>query len=121
MPAEIPSFDRPSPVVDHVLHFEGGSASPYVGGYEQFVAQREERRLTQQREFDKQSKTIAAEEDYIRRNLAGQNTKQAKGRRKKLARLPRLNAPMAFSMPPPQAMSMLPEITAWCDSGPPWV
>jgi len=84
-------------VVDHVLHFEGGSATPYVGGYEAFVAQREERRLAQQRQFEKQSKVIAAEEDYIRRNLAGQNTKQAKGRRKKLARLPRLSAPIGES------------------------
>jgi ATP-binding cassette subfamily F protein 3 len=77
-----------------VLHVEGGSMFPYVGGYEAFVAQREERRLTQQRQFDKQQKTIAAQEDYIRRNLAGQNTKQAKGRRKLLARTPRLSAPI---------------------------
>jgi ATP-binding cassette subfamily F protein 3 len=81
-------------VVDHVLHFEGGTATPYAGGYQAFVAQREERRLAQQRQFEKQSKVIAAEEDYIRRNIAGQNTKQAKGRRKKLARMPRLSAPI---------------------------
>ncbi|AHG88773.1 ABC transporter related protein [Gemmatirosa kalamazoonensis] len=81
-------------VVDHVLHFEGGSATPYVGGYEAFVQQREERRLAQQRQFDKQSKVVAAEEDYIRRNIAGQNSKQAKGRRKRLARMARLSAPI---------------------------
>jgi len=86
------SHDRAflSAVADHILHFENGSAEAYDGGYEHFVVQREERRLTQQRAFDKQRKVIAAEEDYIRRNLAGQNTKQAKGRRKKLARMPRL-------------------------------
>src|SRR5918993_4710792 len=38
-------------VVDHVLHFEGDSATPYVGDYEAFVAQRQERRLAQQRAF----------------------------------------------------------------------
>ncbi len=81
-------------VVDHVLHFEGESATPYNGGYQAFVAQRQERRLSQQRAFDKQAKVIAAEVDYIARNLAGQNTKQAKGRRKKLARLPRLGSPI---------------------------
>ena len=32
-------------------------------------------------------------QDYIRRHLAGQNSKQAKGRRKKLVRMPRLSAP----------------------------
>ena len=81
-------------VVDHVLHFEGGSAASYTGGYESFIQQREERRLSQQRAFDKQQKVIAAQVDYIARNLAGQNTKQAKGRRKLLARLPRLSSPV---------------------------
>lgn len=80
-------------VVDHVLHFEGDSAFPYSGGYEAFVRQREERRLAQQRAFDKQRKFVEGQEDYVRRNLAGQNSKQAKGRRKLLARLPRLSAP----------------------------
>jgi len=81
-------------VVDHVLHLEGGTAISYVGSYESFVMQREERRLSQQRAFDKQRKVIANEEDYIRRNIAGQNTKQAKGRRKRLSRLPRLSGPI---------------------------
>ncbi|MEO5589634.1 MAG: ABC-F family ATP-binding cassette domain-containing protein [Gemmatimonadaceae bacterium] len=82
-------------VVDHVLHFEGDSAIAYTGGYESFVRQRDEQRLSQQRAFDKQQKFIANQEDYVRRNLAGQNTKQAKGRRKLLARLPRLGSPIA--------------------------
>ena len=81
-------------VVDHVLHFEGNSATPYTGSYESFVQQRQERRLTQQRAFDKQQKVIASQADYIARNIAGQNSKQAKGRRKLLDRLPRLSAPV---------------------------
>ncbi len=81
-------------VVDHVLHFEGDSAFAYTGGYAAFVQQREERRLTQQRAFDKQQKFIADQEDYVRRNLAGQNSRQAKGRRKLLSRLPRLGSPI---------------------------
>jgi ATP-binding cassette subfamily F protein 3 len=81
-------------IVDHVLHFEGNSATAYGCGYKHFVAQRTERRLTQQRGFDQQQRKIAGEVDYIARHLAGQNTKQAKGRRKKLERLPRLSAPI---------------------------
>jgi ATP-binding cassette subfamily F protein 3 len=90
------SHDRAflSAVVDHVLHFEGDSATPYDGRYEHFVEQRSLRRLTQQRQFTQQQRKIASEEDYIARNLAGQNTKQAKGRRKLLARMPRLSAPI---------------------------
>jgi ATP-binding cassette subfamily F protein 3 len=80
-------------VVDHVLHLEAGTAYPYAGSYESFITQRNERRLTLQRVADKQRKFIAEEEDYIRRNIAGQNSKQAKGRRKRLGRLPRLTGP----------------------------
>jgi len=80
-------------VVDHVLHLEGGSAVAYSAGYESFVLQRAERRLSQERASEKQRKVIAEEEDYIRRNIAGQNSKQAKGRRKRLSRLPRISGP----------------------------
>jgi ATP-binding cassette subfamily F protein 3 len=82
-------------VVDHVLHFEGDSATPYQGTYQAFVEQRTLRRLTQQREFTQQQKKIAAEQDYIARTLAGQTTRQAKGRRKRLDRMPRLSAPLS--------------------------
>jgi ATP-binding cassette, subfamily F, member 3 len=80
-------------VVDHVLHLEAGTAIPYAGDYESFVRQRIERRLSQQRAFDKQARVIASEEDFIRRNIAGQNSAQAKGRRRRLARVSRLSEP----------------------------
>src|SRR5260221_12932456 len=44
--------------------------------------------------FEKQRAMTANRKDYIRRNIAGQNSKQAKGRRKLLERLPRLSAPI---------------------------
>src|SRR6266513_2130027 len=89
------SHDRAflSAAVDHVLHFEGGTATPYSAGYSDFVAQRAERRLAQQRAFEQQQRVIAKESDYIARNIAGQNSKQAKGRRKRLDRTPRLSGP----------------------------
>src|SRR6266446_3566776 len=77
--------------VDPVLHLEGKTATPYTGGYAAFVTQRAERRLAQQRAYDQQQRTIAHEKDYIARNIAGQNSRQAKGRRKRLDRLPRLS------------------------------
>jgi ATP-binding cassette, subfamily F, member 3 len=81
-------------VVDHVLHLEGETGFTYTGGYEAFVTQRAERLLSQQRAVDKQRKIIAEEEDYIRRNIAGQNSRQAKGRRKRLERVTRLSGPV---------------------------
>jgi ATP-binding cassette, subfamily F, member 3 len=80
-------------VVDHVLHVEAGTVTPYAGDYEAFVRQRAERRIAQQRAFTKQSKVLASEEDFIRRNIAGQKSAQAKGRRRRLERVSRLSAP----------------------------
>jgi len=82
-------------VVDHVLHFEGDTATAYDGGYGSFVEQRTLRRLTQFRQYEQQQRKVASERDYIARNLAGQNSKQAKGRRKRLERMPRLSAPVS--------------------------
>jgi ATP-binding cassette subfamily F protein 3 len=80
-------------VADHVLHLEAGTTESYTGDYEAFVRQRGERRLSQQRAFEKQSRVLASEEDFIRRNIAGQKSAQAKGRRRRLARVSRLSAP----------------------------
>jgi ATP-binding cassette subfamily F protein 3 len=89
------SHDRAflSAVADHVLHFEGGTATAYDGGYASFVEQRALRRLTAERQFAQQQRKIASEEGYIARNIAGQNSRQAKGRRTRLARMARLSPP----------------------------
>jgi ATP-binding cassette subfamily F protein 3 len=91
----IVSHDRAflSATVNHVLHLEAGTGTTYTGSYELFVRQRQERREAQQHAFNKQRRQIEDREDYIRRNIAGQNSKQAKGKRKLLERLPRLSAP----------------------------
>ena len=90
------SHDRAflSNVVDHVLHLEGETAVAYTGSYESFIEQRQQQREAQLHAFEKQRSVIEDREDYIRRNLAGQNSKQAKGRRKLLERLPRLSPPV---------------------------
>ena len=80
-------------VVDHVFHLEAGTGISYTGDYVSFLRQRAERRLSLQRSVAKQARAIAAEEDYIRRNIAGQNSAQAKGRRRRLERTTRLSPP----------------------------
>ncbi|MBI2795506.1 MAG: ABC-F family ATP-binding cassette domain-containing protein [Gemmatimonadetes bacterium] len=80
-------------IANHIAHVEDHTVEAYAGGYEAFVLQRAERRLTRQRRFDQQRKTIAKEEEYIRRNIAGVNSAQAKGRRARLARVARLAPP----------------------------
>jgi ATP-binding cassette, subfamily F, member 3 len=95
-------------VVDHTLHVDAGTATPYTGSYSAFVVQRAERLLAHERAYATQRRTIAREKDYIRRNIAGQNSRQAKGRRTRLARMPRLSPPpseedvMALRLEPAQ-------------------
>ncbi|MEN4011655.1 MAG: ABC-F family ATP-binding cassette domain-containing protein [Bellilinea sp.] len=59
----------------------------YSGNYSAYLAQREERYARQLEEFQAQQEFIEKEMDYIRRNIAGQNTRQAQGRRKRLERM----------------------------------
>ncbi len=80
-------------ICTHILHIEGKSSEGYRGNYSQFVPQRAERRLTRERELERQRAFVKKEEEYIRRNLAGVNSFQAKGKRKRLERLPRLAPP----------------------------
>jgi ATP-binding cassette, subfamily F, member 3 len=74
-------------VVNKVWDLSPARLDEYNGNYSAFVAQRSERRERQQREYEAQQEFIAKEQDYIRRNIAGQNTAQAKGRRRRLERL----------------------------------
>ena len=59
----------------------------YRGNYSAYLTQREERYRRQLAEYERQQEFIAKEEEYIRRNIAGQNTRQAQGRRKRLETL----------------------------------
>ena len=80
-------------IASHILHVEARTSEWYRGNYSQFVPQRAERRLTRERELEKLRAYVKKEEEYIRRNLAGVNSFQAKGKRKRLERLPRLAPP----------------------------
>ena len=75
-----------------IIELENGRASNYTGNYSDYLVEREERREAQQRAYDNQQHLIAKTEEFIRRNLAGQKTKQAKSRRNMLEKLERLDA-----------------------------
>ena len=75
-----------------IVEVDNGRASSYTGNYSDYLVEREERREIQQRAYDNQQQLIAKTEEFIRRNLAGQKTKQAKSRRTMLAKLERVDA-----------------------------
>jgi ATP-binding cassette subfamily F protein 3 len=75
-----------------IVEVEAGRATNYTGNYSAYLVEREARREAQQRAYDNQQHLISKTEDFIRRNLAGQKTKQAKSRRKMLEKLERVEA-----------------------------
>jgi ATP-binding cassette subfamily F protein 3 len=78
--------------VNRVIEIENGRAVTYKGNYSQFLVEREERREIQRREYENQQALIAKTEEFIRRNIEGQKTKQAKSRRNMLERMDRVEA-----------------------------
>src|SRR5216684_3900708 len=75
-----------------IIEVENGRATSYSGNYSRYLVEREEQREIQQRAYDNQQRLIAKTEEFIRRNLAGQKTKQAKSRRTMLQRLERVES-----------------------------
>jgi len=73
-------------LVDHVWELVFGRLEIYRGNYSDYVQQREERHARLLAEYERQQAFIEKEQEYIRRNIAGQNTRQAQGRRKRLER-----------------------------------
>jgi ATPase components of ABC transporters with duplicated ATPase domains len=79
-------------VSKRIVEVELGKATSYTGNYSAFLVEREVRREAQQRAYDNQQHLIAKTQEFIRRNLAGQKTKQAKARRNMLERMERVEA-----------------------------
>ena len=64
-----------------------GQLNNYPGNYSSYVEQRKLQELSQQRAHELQHKDIEKQKEFIRRFGAGQRSKEAKGREKRLNRL----------------------------------
>src|SRR5688500_2018409 len=79
--------------VGKIVELAHGQLVEYHGNYEKFLQLRAERLEKMAKDFERQQEYIAETQDFIRRNLAGQKTKQAKSRRKMLDKLDELERP----------------------------
>jgi ATP-binding cassette subfamily F protein 3 len=77
-------------VCKEIVEVEDGEAIVFTGGYDKYIVEREERHERMNAAFERQQAEIARTEDFIRKNIAGQKTKQAKSRRKMLEKVERL-------------------------------
>jgi ATP-binding cassette subfamily F protein 3 len=80
-------------VCKEIVELESGKFVRYPFTYDKYVVEREARLERARTEYERQKEHVDKTEDFIRRNLAGQKTKQAQSRRKMLEKLERLERP----------------------------
>ena len=79
--------------VGKIIELAHGKLLEYNGNYERFLVLRAERMEKQATDYTRQQEMIERTQDFIRRNLAGQKTKQAKSRRKMLDKIDEIDRP----------------------------
>jgi len=73
-------------VCNRIWEMRGGSIEQYHGNYSHYLQQREERWHRREKSFTAEKERLEKEWAYIKRNIAGQNVSQAKGRLRRLSR-----------------------------------
>ena len=81
-------------VATSILELEAGRSRVYEGNYTDFIEKKEAEIEAAEKAFELQQSFIRKQEEFIRRNIAGVNTKQARGRRTHLSKLQRLDKPL---------------------------
>ncbi len=74
-------------VATRIVWLTQAKLKSFPGNYTAFVAQRELMELSQQRAYEQQKAYIEKQQEFVRRFGAGQRSKEAKGREKRLDRL----------------------------------
>jgi ATP-binding cassette subfamily F protein 3 len=82
-------------VVDEIVALEGHGLRRYPGNYSAYVVAKAARLEQQRKAYEQQQAEIRRQEDFIRRHIAGQKTRQAQSRQKALERMQRLEQPVA--------------------------
>jgi ATP-binding cassette subfamily F protein 3 len=80
-------------VCNEIVELENAKLTRYPYRYDKYVVERTARLERAEAEYRRQKEHVDKTEDFIRRNLAGQKTKQAQSRRKMLEKLERLERP----------------------------
>lgn len=80
-------------ITNCILDVDASKITKYYGSFNDFLKQKEHRKLEHLRNFESQQKMIEKTEQYIRKNIAGNNSKNAQGRRKQLAHIERIAPP----------------------------
>lgn len=87
-------------ITTHILEIHNHMFNKFTGNYSSYLKQKELMVDDYEKRYEKQQKIIQKTEEFIRRNIAGTNSKIARGRRKQLERMDKL-APIAKDRPKP--------------------
>ena len=79
--------------VNQLWELDHGRLQSFPGNYTKYKSLKAEQVERQQKEFERQQEYIAKEEYFIQRYKAGQRSREAKGRARRLERLERVQAP----------------------------
>ena len=80
-------------VAGQIWELDQGRLYRYPGNYSAYRELRLERLARDLKEYERQQQFLAKEQSFIDRYRAGQRAREAKGREKRLARLPRIEKP----------------------------
>jgi ATP-binding cassette subfamily F protein 3 len=73
-------------VVDNIWEMRQSGIELFRGNYSAYVMQRQERWELRHKLYEREKERLEKELDFVKRNIAGQNTVQAKGRLRRLSR-----------------------------------
>ncbi|MFZ1683719.1 MAG: ABC-F family ATP-binding cassette domain-containing protein [Candidatus Zixiibacteriota bacterium] len=79
--------------VEKVWEISYGKLDTYSNGFEKYLTERIDRRELAEHRYRHQQEEIKRIEEFVRKNMAGQKTRQAQSRLKYLGRIKRIEAP----------------------------
>ena len=79
-------------ISNRICDIDNNTITKYYGTYSEFMRKKILLREDYVRQYAAQQKEIKKTEEFIRKNIAGRNSKMAKGRRKQLERMEKLEA-----------------------------
>lgn len=86
-------FDFIENVANSICDIDNKDIRKYNGKYSEFLKQKQHLQAEYLSKYNSQQREIKKTEEFIRRNIAGSNSKNARGRRKQLERMEKLEAP----------------------------
>ncbi len=94
-------YDFLEKVSSCICDMDAGTIRKYTGKYSDFLKQKNHLREEHIRRYHAQQQQIKKTEEFIRKNIAGTNSRNARGRRKQLERVERI-APPSVSVSKPK-------------------